>query len=310
MKVMPEEKPLAVDLLEADALSQIFPCSSVASSHPIAWSGLIVEHHRQPAWETPEHCLIQHVISINIGSVSKIERVVNGRLQQERFLNGNVGIYPARVSETLRWDKDAEFILLSLDPDLLNRTASESFDKDSVELVAHLSTRDPLIQGMGLALKVELESGGFGGRLYVESMANALSMHLLRHYWVWKQPVRNYTNGLPKFKLHQATDYINDNLEQDLTLAEIAAVVQISPFHFARMFKQSTGVAPHQYVVQCRVERAKQLLLQGKMAIADIAVEVGFANQSHLNRHFKRLVGVTPKTILESSKNVSKPART
>lgn len=114
---------------------------------------------------------------------------------------------------------------------------------------------------------------------------------------------------MPKHKLHQATEYINDSLDQDLNLADLAAIVQMSPFHFARLFKQSTGLAPHQFVIRCRVERAKELLMRGEMAIADIAAEVGFANQSHLNRHFKRIVGFTPKVVLGSSKNVQSGAK-
>jgi AraC family transcriptional regulator len=72
----------------------------------------------------------------------------------------------------------------------------------------------------------------------------------------------------------------------------------MSPHYFSRLFKRSTGFAPHQYLIKCRIERAKQLLLKGKLTIAEVAYSVGFANQGHLNYHFKRLVGITPKTML------------
>ena len=87
-------------------------------------------------------------------------------------------------------------------------------------------------------------------------------------------------------------------LDRDLTLTELAAIAQLSPNYFTRSFKQSTGFTPHQYVIRQRVEKAKQLLVEGQLAIADIALEVGFAHQSHLNRHFKRWVGVTPKAFI------------
>ncbi|MDJ0597045.1 MAG: helix-turn-helix transcriptional regulator, partial [Pleurocapsa sp. MO_226.B13] len=76
---------------------------------------------------------------------------------------------------------------------------------------------------------------------------------------------------------------------------ELAALVQISPSYFSILFKQATGITPHQYVIQCRIERAKELLRQSDLAIADVALRLGFSHQSHLSRHFKRLVGVTPK---------------
>jgi AraC family transcriptional regulator len=174
------------------------------------------------------------------------------------------------------------------------------------EIMPQFKVRDPLIHQMGLALLAELSSDGLGSSLYAESIATILSVHLLRRYSARTPTIQDYTVGLPNYKLQQALDYINQHLDQDLTIAAIATAVQMSPYHFSRRFKQSTGLAPHQYVIQCRVERAKQLLLEGSLTIAEIAVSVGFANQSHLNRHFKRLLGVTPRQSFTSSKTYKK----
>jgi AraC family transcriptional regulator len=101
---------------------------------------------------------------------------------------------------------------------------------------------------------------------------------------------------LPKYKLRAVIDYIREHLDAELSLDHLAAVTHLSPYHFARLFKNSTGLPPHQYVVARRVERAKELLRQRDgLSLADVAVEVGFSSQSHFTRHFKRLVGVTPR---------------
>jgi AraC family transcriptional regulator len=101
-------------------------------------------------------------------------------------------------------------------------------------------------------------------------------------------------------KLYPKAPLLHQHLDQDLTLAELATLVQMSPSCFSTLFKQSTKLVPYQFVIQCRIDRAKQLLLQGELSIAEIAHGLGFTHQSHLSRHFKRLVGMTPKAFLKS----------
>jgi AraC family transcriptional regulator len=110
-----------------------------------------------------------------------------------------------------------------------------------------------------------------------------------------------YAGGLSKFKLQQVIDYIDAHLDQDLSLRELAAIAQISSHYFSQLFKQSTGLTPHQYVIHCRIARVKELLPKTKQLIADVARSVGFVDQSHLHRYFKRIVGVTPKTFQQKS---------
>jgi AraC family transcriptional regulator len=99
-------------------------------------------------------------------------------------------------------------------------------------------------------------------------------------------------------------DYIQANLDRDLGLTDLAKIAHLSPHYFTRLFKQSTGFTPHQFVIKCRVERAKVLLGKGQDSIADIAQQVGFANQAHLNVHLKRLLGITPNTIFQQRTNL------
>jgi AraC family transcriptional regulator len=109
--------------------------------------------------------------------------------------------------------------------------------------------------------------------------------------------LRTYENGISHSRLQQVTDYIQSHLEQDLSLNELSTIAQMSPHYFSQLFKQSTGVTPHQFVIRARVERAKELLISRKWSIAEVAKMVGFVDQSHLHRHCKRLLGVTPRTI-------------
>jgi AraC family transcriptional regulator len=191
-------------------------------------------------------------------------------------------------------------LILSLEPTAFLSAVQSTESWDRAELVPHFATADPLVHGIGLALKAELELHGLGGRLYADSLSTTLFIHLLRRYTTQKPILPAQAGGLPNYRLRQVIEYIDAYLDRDLTLAELAAVTQMSPNYFTQLFKQSTGLTPHQYVIQRRVEWAKRLLIEGKLAIADIALQVGFAHQSHLNRHFKRWVGVTPKIFLNN----------
>jgi AraC family transcriptional regulator len=142
-----------------------------------------------------------------------------------------------------------------------------------------------------------LQASGIMGRLYVESLTQVLVIHLLRHYSTVTQITTSESRSLSHTQVQQAIDYIHTYLERDLTLVEIAQVLHITPTYFASLFKRATGISPHQYVIQQRVERAKEMLSKTDLAIADIALQVGFSNQSHLTRHFKHITGVTPKQI-------------
>ncbi|MDV2993049.1 MAG: HTH-type transcriptional activator RhaR [Chroococcidiopsis sp. SAG 2025] len=172
---------------------------------------------------------------------------------------------------------------------------STFYESANVEIIPQFKLRDPLIQQIGLALKSELELEGLSDRLYAESMANALAVHLLKRYSLRKYKVHERVVGLSKLEIKQVIDYIHDNLEQNLTLLEIAAVIQTSPYHFARLFKKSLGITPHQYVISKRIERAKQLLEEHN-SIVRVAEKVGFQSQSHFTKMFRKYTGMTPQT--------------
>ncbi len=103
--------------------------------------------------------------------------------------------------------------------------------------------------------------------------------------------------GLTYTQLQQVLDYIQTRLDRDLSLVELAKTLNLSPTYFASAFKQAIEISPHQYVIQQRVEQAKLMLSKTDLAIADIALQVGFSSQTHLTQQFKRVTGMTPKQV-------------
>lgn len=293
---MPASKSLTIDSTKKEDMLQIYPCTSLLSSNDLNWDGIHLGYYCLPPYSVPENSSQQHLIIIHpqIPSKMQLEQRFEGRLKTGYVQNGDVIVVPANVPHQASWDKGHSYIVLSLEPEKLTRSASLS-DLNAVELLPCFQQADPLILGIGLALKTEIESKGIGDRLYIDSLTNTLTAHLLRHYSTRKFSIRGSTDGLPKHHLRQVIEYISDNLDRNFRLAELASIACMSPNYFSSLFKQSTGYAPHQYVIRHKIERAKQLLLKEKFTIADIAYGLGFAHQSHFNRHFKRLVGITPK---------------
>ena len=174
----------------------------------------------------------------------------------------------------------------------------DQLDTDRIELIEKRGGTDPTLQHIALALLAGVQSGDALDHMYGEGLSTALAAHLLREYGAAVlEPKRQY-GGLPRAKLVRALEYIQDQLDADLTVSGIAQAVDLSPYHFTRLFKESTGQSPHQYVVDARVRKAKELLTTGKFTISEAAFHLGFADQSHLTRHFKRVFGLPPKRLL------------
>jgi AraC family transcriptional regulator len=191
-----------------------------------------------------------------------------------------------------------QLLHIYLQPELITQIAERSnVNCDRIHLVIYFSNLDLQLQQIAMLLLSEIKSGGIIGRLSAEALTQVLVIHLLRHYSTVTQPITSEGRSLAHNQIQQAIDYIHAHLDRDLSLAELASVVNISPTYFASLFKQAMGISPHQYVIQQRVEKAKLMLKKTDLAIADIALQVGFSSQSHLTQQFKRVTGMTPKQI-------------
>jgi AraC family transcriptional regulator len=203
---------------------------------------------------------------------------------------GDIDIMPAGFSAT--WVEEAASVSLVIDvpTSLVQDTAEQlGLDPDRASLAQRQQVRDPQIEYIGWALETERRAGHPNGQLYVESLGTALAVHLLGRYAAPRPPWQ----GLSRRQLRRVTEYIEAHLDQDLSLARLASVAAISTSHLKTSFKRATGVTVHRYVVQRRVARAKTLLLRGDRAVSDVALEAGFAHQSHMMQWMRRLLGAT-----------------
>lgn len=208
--------------------------------------------------------------------------------------NGRVDLISAFLNHRTNWEREIEFSVIAICPILLDRTTQELMQSE-VELIPQLATDDPIIWQLALALKAEIQTGCMSGRLYGKSLGTAIAARLVQNYAVSKPPLEFKVNDLSRSQLQRVIDYIKANLTRDLSILDLATLTGMSKSHFSRSFKQAMGIPPYQYLMQQRVERAKQLLDRRSMAISTIALDCGFANQTHLTKVFRQITGVTPK---------------
>lgn len=295
-----EEKVEIIDFSTQQTSDFLLPQPAVLKSS--GWIDLHLEHHRQPEFETPEHQANWHAIAYCPplpGSANTMgERWLDGKLATEARHEGDIAIIPAGISHRCNWHTRAQFTIVAIEPALLQQVGRDWVNPDRIELIPrYMTEQDSLLQGIVSTLREELETSKIAPHLLIDSLKTTLAVRLLSKYCTIRPKLSSYEGGLAKANLQQIKDYIDVNLDRDLKLIELAQLVRLSPYHFLRLFKQSMGVTPHQYIVARRVEQAKRLLERDQLSIAEVAASVGFCDQSHLARYFKRIVGVTPKQL-------------
>lgn len=270
--------------------------SPVVSKSQASWDGIRLEHFRFRSGELPEHSHREHMITFSPhGGCQGEIRTSSGFLARGEG-EQSACVIPSGQPFTARLTGNAEQIALYLDPSLVLRAADDARAAGALEVIEGCSANDPVVRSVGMALFAELEAEGTGGRLYAESLANVLAVHLLRHYTAAGGSAQRFRGGLSGHRQRRVMAFIADNYESDLSLAELAQVAGMSTFHFAREFKRATGTAPHQYLIKFRIERAKTMLTDSEIPLVEVSSRSGFSHQSHFTRLFRRLTGTTPQS--------------
>ncbi len=268
-----------------------------SSGEALDWRGVGVFHAQNdgnPAmdnFKVPHHhaCMI-------VGRPVKWNLDEGNGMRPMRSDPGRICLYPAHQM-TSRHLRDAEYISIWIAPDLLSFDQGEPASKAPPEITGRHNIEDPLLKGLIETFSAEAHAKNPNGRLFVESLTCALSVHLVNNYaHPPEQPVRmdDAPKNLGPKSLRRALDYIESHLTEDISLEALAGEAGLSKYYFCRLFKQGLGDTPYQYMLKRRLERAKEAMLRGRVKIADAAHFYGFSDQSHFGRLFKKAFGITP----------------
>lgn len=243
----------------------------------------------------------RHVLCLHVGEPVPVSYRANQVERPTTRLHGQFCIVPAGSSTRWTLSGPATSLLLRLAPGLMRETAEAlRLGADRSEPAPAIHIRDAQIERIGWLMQAENHEGYPGGRLFADSLASALAVRILSMQSLRAPRTPDRPRALPAWQLQQVIEYIEAHLDQDLTLAELAAVTGYSVSHFKPLFRAAAGMPAHRFVMQRRVERARLHLADGSMSITEVALATGFAHPSHMARCLRRSLGLGPAQIIAS----------
>jgi AraC family transcriptional regulator len=242
------------------------------------------------------------VVSLHVGTSVAVDCRRGGERHRGTTIHGDLEIIPPNLAGVWELKSQDTALIIGIKLRVLEQIVEESGgDPSKLRIFNRFQARDTQIEHIGWALKAEMESGYPSGRAYTDALAMGLAARIVRNHSSSARAPRVMKAAMAGRKLKAVLGYIEDNLERDLGLEEIAGVTGLSVSHFKTLFRKSMGLPPHQYLIRRRVERAAMQLRRGKAPIGQIALENGFCHQSHLALHTRRVLGVTPQELRNTS---------
>ena len=268
------------------------------------WRSLYASLQHEAPYEADFNAVDDHLLILHLNGPVAVERRLGGQRERKVIPPGGLFILPGGLDFGVRLEGELETLHIYLRAGLVREVADElGIRADDLALMPSLGQPDQLAESLALSVRESLSQDDDGTAVYIDYLSRVLAARLLRRYSRRAQPCElPAPSALGAHQLARLEDFIEANLASPLSLESMAAACDLSPSYFARRFKSSTGVPPHQFLIQRRVERAKRLLAGG-MPIVEIALECGFSHQEHLTNVFRRHVGQSPAAFRRATRS-------
>jgi AraC family transcriptional regulator len=240
--------------------------------------------------------LDHHYLVLHLGGPKRVNRRGLNSAASVDAEAGAVTLATAGTSYSWTTEGPIGFAHLYLHPHAIDHVVNEEFDRDSrsIELIDHVARRLPLLSAMMTGMLEQVEVPAFGSRMVLDTLLHSLIVQLISECSTLSQASSPAPHAISPRRLRRVLDFIDSNLHSDVGLEDLASVAGSSRFHFSRAFRDATGFPPYRYLIHRRVDAAKTLLLEDKLAISQIAEQCGFNSQSQFAAMFRRVFGTSP----------------
>jgi AraC family transcriptional regulator len=283
-----------IEQLEGGHAVPLVPEAPLLSSSHIAWQGILLEEHSTPTQQTQLRQTPTILLALHTGAPLKQDWRNAGKSFSTLTTPGSVHLLTPGPVRSLSHRDQLDCIVLTIEPSYFPRALEDSSLRQRIELIDRFALEDPQIGRLVKALHAETRAGAPTGTLFGQSIATALAVYLAQRYSSSLPTLRHCRGGMPRIRLNRVLEYIAAKLQEDLSLCALAGIAGMNLYYFSRLFKQSTGLSPHRYVLEQRIRHAQRFLRTSDMTIFEASVRAGFADQGHFTKAFRRFVGVTP----------------
>jgi AraC family transcriptional regulator len=283
-----------ISVIRNEQIVPLLPGRPVNDSVFSPWGDLIIEKHSVGAIEIPEHEHSSFCLQMQTSGPVQMEWWSGGKYGKGSTSQGSLIFLTPGTRDRVRWNRSSQRIVLSIDESYILRAAQDLGQKNRLGFENRWTFEDRQLLLLLSEMQRETETGWGMGALYGDHLGMSLAIALIQKYSRDASIAPLAKGGISKMRLGRVLEYVAANSHLDLRLDDLAQVAEMSQFHFARLFRRSMGVAPHRYLMDQRLQKAKALLRLDTRTVTEVATEIGFANAGHFARAFKRHLGVSP----------------